>query len=71
MSRARWLKRVVLAGATVGGGGLMALWALPTMQERRKNQVSNHGELPYSLLLTCDGNQLKMTYLKEIYVHLK
>ena len=66
MSRARWLKRVVLAGATVGGGGLMALWALPTMQESRKNQVSNLGELPYSILLTYDDTALKIIYLGDL-----
>ena len=47
MSRAWWLKRAVLAGTAVGGGGLLALWALPTMQESRKHQVPNY------ILLTC------------------
>ena len=42
MSRARLLKRLMVAGAITGGGGLVALWTLPSLQESRKNQVQGN-----------------------------
>ena len=39
MSRLRFLKRLVGAGALAGGGVLVTLWALPAVQEFRNPSI--------------------------------